>query len=202
MLETLDKEKRISWSNTSNLQEVGYVCGYCGHRAATNRGFAANDDPGNNYHIYICSFCTQPTFFNKKSGRRTPDVSFGSPIEHLPDAVESVYEEARRCMSVSAYTAVALLCRKLLMHVAVEKGAKERDTFKHYVEYLAANHWTPPESDDWVNTLKDKGGDATHQIVATTREDAEELLVFVRMLLVFVYEFPRQMAAKATPPTS
>lgn len=59
-------------------------------------------------------------------------------------------------MSVSAYTAVSLLCRKLLMHVAVDKGAEENLQFVKYVDYLQEKNWVSPAYKDWVDLIRTK----------------------------------------------
>ena len=38
--------------------------------------------------------------------------------------VKALYEEARDCIKVNAYTATILCCRKLLMNIAVVQGAE------------------------------------------------------------------------------
>ncbi len=57
------------------------------------------------------------------------NVEGGPDIAGLPKDVEEAYNEARRCIGVKGFTAVELLCRKILMHVAVEKGAPQGETF-------------------------------------------------------------------------
>lgn len=99
-------------------------------------------------------------------------------------------------MSVSAHTATALLCRKLLMYVAVEKGAEEGKSFQYYVTYLADNHYVPPDGRAWVDHIRVRGNDATHQITIIAREDAEQLVIFTAMLLRQIYEF----AGRLKPP--
>jgi len=51
--------------------------------------------------------------------------------------VASLHAEARSCVTVNAFTSAVLTCRKLLMHLAVEKGAPEGKSFLEYVEYLS-----------------------------------------------------------------
>ena len=64
----------------------------------------------------------RPTFF--EDDRQIPGATFGEDVRFLPGLVHEVYDEARRCMSVRAYTAAVLACRKLLMSVAVAVGAQ------------------------------------------------------------------------------
>jgi hypothetical protein len=75
-----------------------------------------------------------------------PGALFGPKIEVLPNDVADAYLEARRCMSVVAYTSAELICRKVLMQVAVEKGAREGDSFANYLSYLESldrQSWFP-----------------------------------------------------------
>ena len=69
-----------------------------------------------------CSNCGRGSVRNGPT--ISPGVSFGPQLQGLPPAVEAAYQQARRSMSVEAYTGAELVCRKILMHVAVEKGAK------------------------------------------------------------------------------
>jgi hypothetical protein len=87
-------------------------------------------------------------------------------------------------------------CRKLLMHVAVEKGADTGESFVKYIDYLQQKHYTPPSSDDWVDSIRKRGNEANHQIVLMKSTDARDLIAFSEMLLKFIYEFPGKMPAK------
>jgi hypothetical protein len=57
-------------------------------------------------------------------------------VEKLPPEIEPLYNEACNCMTVGACTSAVLTCRKILMHIAVEKGAAEGQTFVAYVDHL------------------------------------------------------------------
>lgn len=82
------------------------------------------------------------------------------------------------------------------MNIAVSQGAEEGISFKQYVEYLSENHYTPPGSDEWVHHIRTKGNEATHEISIMEKDDAEELITFIEMLLKFIYEFPSKMKKK------
>lgn len=111
----------------------------------------------------------------------------------MPPDVESLYNEARRCSSIGAYTAAVLLSRKLLMNISVSLGAKDGEPFITYVEYLAANGYVPPNGKRWVDHIRKKGNEATHEIVLMQQSDAEDLLKFGEMLMTFIYEFPNKI---------
>jgi hypothetical protein len=147
------------------------------------------------WYIYICSFCDKPTFFDEK-GAQTPGVAYGNPIEHLPDDIAALYKEARNCMAVRSYTAAVLICRKLLMNIAVSQKAKENQSFMYYVDYLASQGYVPPNGRTWVDHIRTKSNEANHEIALMFQSDAEQLISFTEMLLKFVYEFPGKL-----PPT-
>lgn len=164
-----------------------YVCGFCGHKTASNRGWKTNQEISS---IFICTGCNQPTYFDA-SGTPMPGVAFGESVDHIDEkSVEQIYNEARICTGVGAYTAATLCCRKLLMHVAVDKGAKSGETFAAYIQYLLDHHYLSPDYKDWVDRIRKDGNEANHEIVIKSQEEAERILAFCEMLLKVIYEFP------------
>ena len=86
------------------------------------------------------------------------------------------------------------------MNIAVEKGDTPGKRFIVYVDYLAANHYIPPGGEEWVDHIRDKGNEATHEILLMNKEDAETLIEFTEMLLKFVYEFPAKVKSRLPSP--
>lgn len=78
----------------------------------------------------------------------------------------------------------------MLMYIAVEQGAREGLRFIEYVNYLSDEGYTPPNGRHWVDHIRKKGNEATHEIAVMQENDAKELLAFTEMLLRFIYEFP------------
>ncbi len=125
--------------------------------------------------------------------RQIPGVPYGDPVEKLPNDVESLYNEARRVLAVEAPTTSVMAARKLLMHVAVEKGAEPNQNFVDYVDYLNNHGFIPPDGKGWVDHIRRKGNEANHEVKLMTSADAKELIDFLEMLLKFVYEFPSRV---------
>lgn len=180
--------RRQGWNGTNSIREKSYTCGFCHKLVGSDVGFFMNDQVA----IYICPFCAEPTYFGP-TGSQTPGVAFGSLVEHLPKDVASLYDEARRCMSVSAYTSAVLACRKLLMNTAVAQGAEAGKRFIEYVEYLNEKGYVPPNGRGWVDHIRRKGNEATHEIQMMSKQDGEELISFTEMLLKFIFEFPARV---------
>jgi hypothetical protein len=111
----------------------------------------------------------------------------------VPEALNALYEEARRCTSQNCFTAAVLVCRKMLMNIAVQEGAAEGLKFIEYVTHLSDHGYVPPNGKHWVDHIRKKGNEATHEIALMSENDARELLGFVEMLLRFIYELPKMV---------
>jgi hypothetical protein len=123
---------------------------------------------------------------------------YGELVMHLPDDICQLYEEARKTARF-APTSSALCSRKLLMHIAVSVGAAPGLKFIEYVDFLANNGYLPPNGKGWVDIIRKTGNEATHEIRIVSTKEAEELIDFARMLLMFIYELPGRAAAKTQP---
>ncbi|GGA91681.1 DUF4145 domain-containing protein [Ornithinibacillus halotolerans] len=185
-----------SWySSIVTFKRVSYKCGYCGKAAGPSSGYKCQSNDGKNTfaYIYICPNCNKPTFKKYSSDEQVPGELFGNNIEFLPNDIEQLYNEARNCISVNAFTSAVLSCRKMLMNISVSQGAEAGKSFAYYVDYLEENYYIPPNSREWVDIIRKKGNEATHEIPSISKDDAVELLEFTEMLLRFVYELPGKM---------
>ncbi|EGR5930927.1 DUF4145 domain-containing protein, partial [Vibrio parahaemolyticus] len=108
------------------------------------------------------------------AGSQYPDVAPGNDVRHLPEDLAALYKEARNCVAASAYTGAVLLTRKLLMNIGVEQGAQEGKPFIHYVNYLAEQGYIPPNGRGWVDHIRKKGNEATHEIALMNKSDCED----------------------------
>lgn len=185
--------ENLKWSNPNTMESKNFICGYCNQLVASEKGWFGNLLIGRLVHVarvYICPHCKKPTFFGIND-EQTPGIIFGKDITDISDeGVQKLYDEARRSVGQNAYTATVLCCRKLLMHVAVSKGAKKDLKFIEYVEYLSDKNFITPDAKEWVDYIRSRGNEANHEIIIMTKDDAENLLSFSEMLLQLIYEFP------------
>ena len=181
------------WGNLVRLGARSYKCGYCGKIVAPDIGYGCNYSDA----IYICGNCQNPTYFSSDEEHpQVPSVTYGNDVEHLPREVEKLYREARNCVSADSFTAAVLVCRKILLHLSFDKGGPQNQTFAECVGYLASKGYIPPDGKTWVDSIRQKGNEANHEIKLMSREDSEELISFLEMLLKFIYEFPKRMSNK------
>ena len=145
--------------------------------------------------IHVCPQCNAPTFFSAQEAQH-PVPLLGGQVASLTDDVRRIYDEARNALTVGAATGTVMLCRKILMHVAVDKGASKDLNFLGYVDWLIEERWIPRGGESWVDFIRRRGNDANHELPQMTPRDAEGILQFTELLLRNVYESPA-----AVPPT-
>ena len=71
-----------------------------------------------------------------------------------------------------------------------EQKADEEKPFTYYVDFLVNGGFVPPNATNWVDHIRKRGNDATHRISLMGRDDAEKVLRFIEMILLFLYEYP------------
>ena len=184
------------WDNIKTIGSRTFTCGHCGEKICSEVGYHHHSD--HQYKIYICHFCDKPTYFSNKE--QVPGPLVGSEVKGVPDDIAGLYKEARQSYSVNAFTATVMACRKLIMHIAVAKGAAQGLKFIEYVNFLNTEHFIPPDGKEWVDHIRSKGNEANHEIIIMGEGDAEDLIVFIEGLLRFIYEFPSRVKQKAQPP--
>jgi len=181
--------------NRDRTSRYTYTCGYCNTVVS---GFVVSTYH-HGFHDVKWVLCTNCGYGSVVNGSRLyPEALFGPIIEGLPKNVEEAYQEARSCMSVTAYTACELLCRKILMHVAVEKGAKEGESFSEYLSFLGEKGYVTPPMGKWVDLIRQHGNKAAHLLEPPDRTRAESTLMFTAELLRLIYEM-EHMANQYTP---
>jgi hypothetical protein len=172
-----------------------FTCAWCGHLVASRFGvdFGLFEDGSGQDRVgcgvRACTNCGYPSFIDGE-GEVTPAVPYGEGVANAPEQLSVLYQEARDCISVGANHAAVMVCRKLLMHVAVERGAKENESYRVYVDYLVEQHLVPPETDAWVDEIRQIGNDANHEIFEIDAGQARSAVDFAAMLLKLLYDFP------------
>lgn len=195
------------WNGSTNLPPRKYDCAHCGGHVATNLGLSGsrfeslelgemveclsdkNKVKTHTRFVYICHLCKNPTFFDE-NGNQYPNAIPGRKITGLKNEVQELYEEARSCFSVSAYTAASMALRKLLMNIAVDHGADESLGFKDYVDFINKQGLVPYKCKFLIEEIRKQGNAANHEIRSVTEEEATVLLELVGLLLMTTYDIP------------
>jgi hypothetical protein len=163
-----------------------FTCGHCDTKVsgAVVCGSYSDHPP---IKWILCPNCNDGSVF-ARNGNLYPGVMFGPNIEGIPIEIEEAYDEARECMSINAFTAAELISRKILMHVAVEKGASEGDSFANYITFLEKAGFVTPPMKGWVSEIQKNGNKSTHKLASPSKERAESTVMFTAELLRLIYE--------------
>jgi hypothetical protein len=180
--------KVYRWQGAVTVPPSRFDCPHCSTAVSATQGYIGQADNFPWRYITICPACHAATYFDEE-GRMFPAQRLGRHVKNLPDKVAAIYEEARNASSVSAYTACLLLCRTLLSHVAVERGATKGDTFQRHLKHLFTTGDLPPKAERWADSIRTSGGEAAHELVVATKDDAHKILTFATMVLELVYEY-------------
>ena len=196
----------VEWILKDSIQERNFQCGYCGRLVNSSKGIAAiiNNGPNrsisNLLGVYICPNCKRPTFIDRIFDvTQVPLPKRNTNLQNIPLEVMKVYQEALDAYSAEAFTGTTLLCRKLLMHIAVNLGAKEGENFAYYVKFFDEQHFISPRSHGWVDEIRKIGNKANHELDVNTKEEAEKDLIFCEMILKSNYEYPNEISNEKDP---
>lgn len=158
----------------------------------------------------MCSVCGMGSFAAGAPDR--PVKVFPRPLpfavpDHLEDQVRATWIEALRAYAAEAFTSSSLMCRKIVFHMAVQAGLPAKNdrgfapNFETCVKHLVDEGYiTKRQQDQWVDSIRQWGNKATHELEPISREVAYSALEFTLELLRMVYSFPGA-AAKATQRT-
>ncbi len=184
---------KLKYNGEIELTSHSIECGFCGNKVAPNTGYYLNSSYEDIY-IYKCPQCSNPIIYNSNSKETFPGAMYGREVKGLPENIQMLYDECRTNYSNKCYTSSQMIARTLLMHIAVEQGAKEGETFAKYIDYLENNGFIPPNGKKWVDFIRKSGNVANHQIVIKEKEETEKVITFLSSLLLFIYELPNEMS--------
>jgi hypothetical protein len=180
----------MKWSNPGNLSSKSFICGHCGAEVSSDKGYYANADRNSTASavIMICHKCNKPNYI-QSDGEQVPGPMIGEEVNNLPEDISPLYNEVRRAYSVNAFTCSVLCARKILMHVAISKGAEEKKNFEYYVDYVTDGDIVPKNMKSWIDRIRDAGNESNHELKSNTEEEASQIIEFLGMLLKLVYQY-------------
>lgn len=199
---------KISLKNVmfNSFTNIATRCPHCGHFGTFSR-VGLNDcityntstlQPENYLGIRKCpnEKCNGHLFFISDSKGNIISVSPSETIpfdkENIPNKVLNAFEEAIKCHSNSCFIASAIMIRKTLEEICIERGATGSNLFKK-LQDLGSKILIPKELLIGMNELRLLGNDAAH-IEAQTfseigKEEIEVSLEFAKEILKAVYQY-------------
>lgn len=186
----------IRWSSFDQTTSKHFSCGHCGVLASAMyhaRGDRIPSDiRGSQYqdeiHLFICNACGYPTTFNSARYQHPPPRENSVTLKKTSKPIESIFREGEFCLNSGRYMAACLVFRGLLMHLAVEHGAKEGQKFEVYINWFESEGHIPVKTKDLVDRIRKAGNQATHKLEEITKEQAQDSYELSKFLLNCFYE--------------
>ena len=162
------------------------TCGNCGLRVAAT---VVNGQTGGGRTAWLkCPNCDEGSV-RTRSGLVFPISPAARQITGLPNDVEIAWREARVSHAVGAYTASEIMCRKILMHIAVDvAGSAPGRSFVEYIDDLDAAGYVMKGLKATVDLIRQRGNIANHELPATSEDDSKMTLGITEHLLEGIYE--------------
>ena len=146
----------------------------------------------------LCVACGIGAVLDKDGQLSPPSMEYPTP-EGTPQTEARIWSEVRACLSIHAYSAVAMLCRKLLLHlVFTHKRSQDpqakppKVTFAEAVQYLANHGVITLALKPLANEIKDVGNRANHELPDISGGEARKIASFTHFLFQSVYEMPKK----------
>jgi hypothetical protein len=107
----------------------------------------------------------------------------------VPDAVRRDFDEARDCLvKAKAFRASAAMSRKAIEDMCRAHGHTGGNLFKKLQAMLDAGV-IDTRLHEWATAIREVGNEGAHGVLPVTKQDAEEVLVFVEALADYIYVY-------------
>lgn len=115
--------------------------------------------------------------------------------EDIPKDISSLYGEAATAFYAGAYRASAVMLRSALEAITVHFGEVTGVLAKR-LENLRDKNILQPVLFDWSKEVRLLGNQSTHTTNIVSKEDAKQLLDFIRELFKYLFEMPAELQRK------
>lgn len=110
----------------------------------------------------------------------------------VPKSLQHCFQEARACYQARAYTASAIMCRRALDLLSIDRGVKlrERQSLGESLEKLKEKADIDQRLYDWCKALQLAGNEAAHEVSPNvTKTDAADMSDIAEAIIDYVYVF-------------
>ena len=132
-----------------------------------------------------------------------PSRAVDDPHPGIPVPISEDWAEGQKAMQASAPKAAAVMFRRVLYGILLDKGCKLHP-LRDGMAQLIATQRLPAIFDEWLPAIKDDGHDAAHpdRALHVSAENVTETMEYTAELLRFLYVEPyefQQRKARNTP---
>lgn len=154
------------------------------------------------FYVYGVRKCPDPkcktAFFfradatNPSNVTLLPSAAVEMNVRSVPDDISADAKEAADCYRASAWKATVMMCRRVVQAACIEQGAKKGNLEVQIDDLKAKGLLTAPLA-QWAHQIRYFGNYGAHpdeDFGDVTKEDAAQMIEFVRTFLRYLYEMP------------
>jgi len=174
-------------------------CPYC-HQYTQISPRATFDKNNIRREIAECNKCDFCVLIERVLPAGTVVAVYPAPLpkpvdKRVPDATRKDLEETNLCFSVSAFCGTAVMARRALQGVCLDKGAKKEDVLQSQIDWMLKEGIITKDLGEWAHEVRFVGNDAAHpskpgEDKPVTKEDAEDILQLVEQFVKVLYIAP------------
>lgn len=118
-------------------------------------------------------------------------------IDHVPDEITFILNEAKTCYSTNCFRASAVMARKSLEAITHDKGETSGNLASR-IKNLANNGILDKTLYEWATEIRLIGNSGAHFDIMdhVEKTDAHQILIFIDELLKYLYIMPAELAKR------
>jgi len=178
------------------MNDLSGHCPHCERYTLFSIGTSCTSN-GSHYRwsIGVCNHCQKAILIYEtlgEYGSYNTDSYYPSilpkPIpENIPDFIKSDLMEDHLCIGVNAFRASAVLSRRILQMICIDKGAKG-EKLADQIEELRQKGIITVDIAEWAHSVRWVGNNAAHPTSSeVSKEDAEDILNLVEQMIHVLY---------------
>ena len=142
-----------------------------------------------------CNSCQKIVLVNGSTHEIFP-TPLPKPIdERIKGPIKDDFIESRRCFSIGAFRASAVMARRALQSICLDKGAKVSDKLEKQIDWLFAQGIITKDLKNWAHEVRLVGNDAAHpkkpdEDTPVTQQEAEDILNLLDQFCQVLYVAP------------
>ncbi len=192
---------KIQTIQVGNAKTFATTCPHCGNDG-TFQNFPTQDIFEPTFKLWYGSRkcpnpkCNGHIFFIADNGgnliKTYPSLKINFNSERIPDRIKNTFDEALICHGNNCFIASAIMIRKTLEEICLDKESEGKNLFKR-IENLKSKIVIPEELINGMQELRLLGNDAAH-IEADTyekigKDELEISIEFTKEILKAVYQY-------------
>ncbi|MFO8234403.1 MAG: DUF4145 domain-containing protein [Bacteroidales bacterium] len=192
---------KIKTVSQGNKITFATTCPHCGNNGTFQNVFGQDTFESNYKYWYGSRKCPNPKcnghifFISDPAGqliKTYPSLKISFNSERIPDRIKNTFDEALICHANNCFIASAIMIRKTLEEICLEKSSEGENLFKR-IENLKSKIVIPEELINGMQELRLLGNDAAH-IEAKTyeqigKDELEISIEFTKEILKAVYQY-------------